>query len=411
MAEGRSRPAWAEIDLEAVRVNIRLMSQVAAPAAVCAVVKADGYGHGAVTVAHAAIETGVAGLAVAIVDEGIELRNAGVTAPILLLSEVAPDAAEAAVEHRLTPTLYTDEGKAAVERAVNRVGGRGTVHVKVDTGMHRVGLAPEAVLDFVGSVHAAPDLSLEGFFTHLAVADGDSPEDREFTDRQVAEFERHLRDLAARGIRPAVRHAANSAGAIAHPGSRFDLVRTGIALYGELPNPSMATTIAAASGGHSLRPVLSLRAQVVATRNLAAGERPSYGRLRPLPGPSVVATVPIGYADGVPRRLFDTGGEVLIGGRRRPLAGSVTMDQIVVDCGDDGDVAVGDEVVLIGRQGNDFIGASEWADRMGTISYEVLVGIGSRVPRVPLAEAGPRVPRAEARPRLRHWLGPRPVRP
>ena len=173
----------------------------------------------------------------------------------------------------------------------------------------------------------------------------------------------------------------------------------------------MATTIAAASGGHSLRPVLSLRAQVVATRNLAAGERPSYGRLRPLPGPSVVATVPIGYADGVPRRLFDTGGEVLIGGRRRPLAGSVTMDQIVVDCGDDGDVAVGDEVVLIGRQGNDFIGASEWADRMGTISYEVLVGIGSRVPRVPLAEAGPRVPRAEARPRLRHWLGPRPVRP
>ena len=411
MAEGRSRPAWAEIDLEAVRVNIRLMSQVAAPAAVCAVVKADGYGHGAVTVAHAAIETGVAGLAVAIVDEGIELRNAGVTAPILLLSEVAPDAAEAAVEHRLTPTLYTDEGKAAVERAVNRVGGRGTVHVKVDTGMHRVGLAPEAVLDFVGSVHAAPDLSLEGFFTHLAVADGDSPEDREFTDRQVAEFERHLRALAARGIRPAVRHAANSAGAIAPPGSRFDLVRTGIALYGELPNPSMATTIAAASGGHSLRPVLSLRAQVVATRNLAAGERPSYGRLRPLPGPSVVATVPIGYAAGVPRRLFDTGGEVLIGGRRRPLAGSVTMDQIVVDCGDDGDVAVGDEVVLIGRQGNDFIGASEWADRMGTISYEVLVGIGSRVPRVPLAEAGPRVPRAEARPRLRHWLGPRPVRP
>ena len=411
MAEGRSRPAWAEIDLEAVRHNIRLMRQVAAPAAVCAVVKADGYGHGAVTVAHTAIEAGVAGLAVAIVDEGIELRNAGVTAPILLLSEVAPAAAEAAIEHRLTPTLYTDEGKSAVERAVNRVGGRGTVHVKVDTGMHRVGLAPAAVIDFVGSVHAAPSLSLEGFFTHLAVADGDSPEDREFTDRKVVEFERQLRELAARGIRPAVRHAANSAGAIAHPRSRLDLVRTGIALYGELPNPSMATTIAAASGGLSLRPVLSLRSQVVATRHLAAGERPSYGRLRALPGPSVVATVPIGYADGVPRRLFDTGGEVLIGGRRRPLAGSVTMDQIVVDCGDDGDVAVGDEVVLIGRQGNDFIGASEWADRMGTISYEVLVGIGSRVPRVPFAEAMPRVPRAEARPRLRHWLGPRPVRP
>jgi alanine racemase len=149
---------------------------------------------------------------------------------------------------------------------------------------------------------------------------------------------------------------------------------------------------------------------VVATRHLAAGERPSYGRLRALPGPSVVATVPIGYADGVPRRLFETGGEVLIGGRRRPLAGAVTMDQIVVDCGEAGDVSVGDAVVLIGRQGDAFVGASEWADRLGTISYEVLVGIGPRVPRVPRAEAraDPRVslvPRAEARAGFRHWLG------
>ncbi|MGH8995403.1 MAG: alanine racemase, partial [Acidimicrobiales bacterium] len=221
-------------------------------------------------------------------------------------------------------------------------------------------------------------------------------EDREFTDLQLSRFEAHLAELEARGVRPALRHAANSAGTIAHPRARFDMVRTGIALYGELPHPSMAAALATAGDGAALRPVMSLRSQVVAVRRLDAGERPSYGRLRPLPEASTVATVPVGYADGVPRRLFDNGGEVLIGGRRRPLAGAVTMDQIVVDCGAD-DVAVGDEVVLIGPQGDGHIGASEWAERLGTISYEVLTGIGPRVPRVVSG-----VKKAS----WRHWLGP-----
>lgn len=392
MAEGASRPTWAEIDLTAVCDNVRLLREVSAPAAVCAVVKANGYGHGAADVAAAAVEAGVAGLAVALVDEGIELRRAGITAPILLLSEPPADAAEAAIEHGLTPTIYSEQGRAAVERAVASVGGRGTVHVKVDTGMHRVGVAPDAVLDFAGAVHAAPTLTLEGFWTHLAVADGPGEDDREFTARQVADFEQSLGALGGRGIRPAVRHAANSAGAIAHPASRFDLVRAGIAIYGELPSPSMAGVLAGASGDGSLRPVLSLRSRVVAARRLEAGERPSYGRARPLPGPSVVATIPIGYADGVPRRLFDSGGEVLIGGRRRPLAGNVTMDQIVVDCGGAGDVSVGDEVVLIGRQGAESISAAEWAERLGTISYEVLAAIGPRVPRLPRAGPAPAAP-------------------
>ena len=387
MAEGIRRPTWAEIDLDALCANVRLLREVSAPAALCAVVKADGYGHGAAAVAEAAIKAGAVGLAVALVEEGIELRQAGIAAPILLLSEPSIDAAEAVLEHTLTPTLYSEEGLAALERAAHVVGGRGTVHVKVDTGMHRVGLEPGMVVDFVGAVNKAPGLTLQGFWTHLAVADGEGAEDREFTELQVSRFEQHLRDMGERGIRPAVRHAANSAGAIAYPGSRFDLVRTGIALYGELPRPSMAGALAAAAGDRSLQPVLSLRARVVALRRLDAGERPSYGRARPLPASSLVATVPIGYADGMPRRLFESGGEVLIGGRRRPLAGTVTMDQILVDCGPEGDVSVGDEVVLIGRQGHQSIDAAEWAERLGTISYEILTGIGPRVPRVTRVQA------------------------
>jgi alanine racemase len=396
MAEGTTRPAWAEIDLGALRDNVTLLQGICRPAALCAVLKADGYGHGAVAVAKAAVDAGVAGLAVAIVEEGIELRRAGVSAPILVLSEAPADAAEAALEHTLTPTLYSADGLAAMQRALAKVGGRRTVHVKVDTGMHRVGLAPSRVVEFVTALQAVPGLRLEGFWTHLAVADGERTEDRDYTALQVSRFEQHLRELAELGVRPAVRHAANSAGAIAHPSARFELVRTGIALYGENPSPWVGRELELATGGQKLKPVLSLRARVAALRKLERGERPSYGRARPLPEPSFVATVPLGYADGVPRRLFDTGGDVLIGGKRRPLAGVITMDWLMVDCGPAGDVSVGDEVVLIGRQGDQEITAAEWAARLGTISYEVLSGIGPRVPRV---ERG--APRAG----WRHLLG------
>jgi alanine racemase len=382
MAEGTTRAAWAEIDLAAVRDNVTLLKEVCRPAALCAVLKADGYGHGAVRVAKAAVEAGVAGLAVAIVEEGIELRRAGISAPILVLSEAPADAAEAALEHTLTPTLYSADGLAAMTQALAKVGGRRPVHVKVDTGMHRVGLAPSRVVEFVTALRAAPGLTLEGFWTHLAVADGERTEDRDYTALQLSRFDHHLRELADMGVRPAVRHAANSAGAIAHPAARYELVRTGIALYGENPSPWVGRELELSGAGRALRPVLSLRARVVGLRKLERGERPSYGRARPLPESSFVATVPLGYADGVPRRLFDTGGDVLIGGRRRPLAGVVTMDQVMVDCGPDGDVSVGDEVVLIGRQGEQEITAAEWAARLGTISYEILTGIGPRVRRI-----------------------------
>jgi alanine racemase len=398
VAESYVRPTRAEIDVEAFAANVSLLRRISHPAAVCAVVKADAYGHRARLLAGAALEAGAAGLAVALVEEGVELREAGIAGPILLLAEPLPDAAEAVFEHRLTPTLYSRSGLVALERAAARVGHKGSVHVKVDTGMHRVGLEPAEVIDFVLALETA-GLDLEGFWTHLAVADSAKAEDHSFTDLQLERFAGHLRELEAAGVRPSVRHAANSGGAIAHPRARLDMVRPGIALYGELPSPALAPALEAAAPGAALAPVLSFVSRVVAVRRLDAGERPSYGRLRPLPVSSEVATVPVGYADGVPRRLFEAGADVLIGGRRRPIAGAVTMDQLMVDCGPAGDVSVGDEVVLIGGQGDERIGASEWARLLGTISYEVLTGIGARVPRV---ARGGAVAQATG---WRRWLG------
>ncbi len=380
--DGRGfRPAWAEVNLDALRHNARVLATIGAPGALCAVVKANAYGHGALSAARQALAAGAAGVAVALVEEGVELRQGGVSGPILVLSEPPPDAVEAAVAAGLTLTLDTPGGVARAGEAARMLGTRLQVHVKVDTGMHRVGAHPEAAPALAALVAADPALALEGLWTHLTVADGGSAEDRAFTEAQLARFAQVAEAVRAAGGRPTLLHAANSAGAIAWPAARLDMVRCGIALYGYAPGAVVATAFEAL-GAPALRPVLSLKARVVAVRDLEAGARPSYGRLRALATAGRVATVPIGYADGVARRLFDAGAEVLVGGRRRPLAGAVTMDQIVVDCGPGGDVAVGDEVVLLGRQGAEEVTAAEWAARLGTISYEVLCAIGPRIPRV-----------------------------
>jgi alanine racemase len=380
-APGHSRPAWAEIDVEAITHNARVLSQLVRPAQLCAVVKANGYGHGAAAVARAALAGGAIGLAVALVDEGVELRRRGVRGPILLLSECDADAVDVAMANSLTPTLYTTEGVELFSQAARRLGQRKSVHVKVDTGMHRVGAPIAEAPALLRAVADDPLLVFEGLWTHLAVADGASADDRDFTLGQLASFDAVLRDLDRDHALPNLVHAANTAGAIAYPTARYSMVRCGIGLYGCLPGPAVTAALAAGAAGATLRPALSLRARVVSVRTLEEGARPSYGRLRPLSRRSIVATVPLGYADGVPRALFAKGYGVLIGGRRRPLAGMVTMDQIVVDCGDDTSVRPGDEVVLLGRQGDEEITADEWADLLDTISYEVLCGIGPRVPR------------------------------
>jgi alanine racemase len=382
MAQGRSRPAWAEIDLGAVAHNAGVLARLAAPAELCAVVKAHGYGHGGPAVARAALAGGATRLAVALVDEGVELRQHEVTAPVLLLSECRLDAVETAIAYDLTPTLYSLASIAAFGAAAKAADRRIPVHVKVDTGMHRVGAPPEALPDIVAAVDAEPMLELESVWTHLPVADGLAEADRVFTAEQLQLLDRLVVDLEARGVAVPMRHAANTAGTIVFPQARLDMVRCGLGLYGYLPGPSVLDAFAAQAIGEALRPAMSLKAQVVAVRMLDAGERPSYGRLRPLPERSVVATVPIGYADGVPRALFTGGYEVLIGGVRRPLAGMVTMDQIVVDCGADESVRPGDEVVLLGRQGDETITADDWAELLGTISYEVVCGVGPRMPRI-----------------------------
>ena len=366
------RPVWADVDLWAVRPNVRALAQLAAPAGLMAVVKADAYGHGAVPVARAALEAGATYLGVALVEEGRELREAGIDAPMLLMSEPPPSAAAATVALRLTPVVYTIAGVEALAKAVVELDAPRPfpLHLKVDTGMHRVGATPAAALDLARAIDQFDEVALEGVCTHFAVAD---EIDDAFTDEQLATFATVLDELRRNGCNPKVVHAANTAATIARPESRFDLVRTGIGIYGIAPAAHLADAV-------PLVPALSLSARVSYVKECRAGDRVSYGQRYVCATDTRIATVPIGYADGVPRALAAAGGEVLIGGVRRPIAGTITMDQLMVDCGD-APVMVGDEVVLLGRQGDATITATEWAERLGTIPYEVVCGIGRRVPR------------------------------
>jgi alanine racemase len=366
------RPVWGEIDLGAIRSNVAHLTERAAPAALLAVVKADGYGHGDLAVARAALDAGATWLGVALVEEGVRLRAAGIDAPVLVLSEPAPEAADTVVAARLTPVVYTVPGVEGLAKAVADAGSDVplAVHLKVDTGMHRVGCAPDEAATLADAIALRPELALGGVCTHLALAD---EPDHPYTDEQLASFEAVLDALDADGRRPPLVHAANSAALLTRPGACYDLVRVGIALYGVAPAPTLVDAA-------PLMPALSLRARVTHTKTLSAGARVSYGLRYTVGAESRVATVPAGYADGVPRNLGLVGAEVLIGGRRHPIAGTVTMDQLMVDVGD-APVAVGDEVVLLGRQGDESVTATEWAQRLGTIAYEVVTGIGPRVPR------------------------------
>jgi alanine racemase len=366
------RPVWGEVDLDALRVNTRVLAALARPAVLLAVVKADAYGHGALPVARAALDAGATWLGVALVEEGAALRDAGIDAPILVLSEPAPAAAGAVVAHRLTPVVYTPAAIEALAKAVVDAGRETTlaVHLKVDTGMHRVGCTVGDALGLVDAIGAHPELVLGGICTHFAVAD--DPE-HPYTADQVASFDALLADLDRAGTRPPLVHAANSAGLLAGPAARYDLVRVGIGLYGVPPSEALADRA-------ELQPVLSLHARVAHVKELPAGSRVSYGLRYQLERAARIVTVPVGYADGVPRNLGLVGGEVLMHGRRFPVAGAVTMDQLMVDVGD-APVEVGDDVVLLGRQGDEEITAGEWAHRLGTIAYEIVAGIGPRVPR------------------------------
>jgi alanine racemase len=353
------RPTYAEIDLGAIRHNVGAFKELLAPSEVCVVVKADAYGHGDAPVAEAAMEAGASWLAVALLEEGIRLREAEIETPIIVLSEPDPRDAIELAKWGLTPTVYS---QAFVEALVE-TGVGFDLHVKVDTGMHRVGVAPSRLDDLIVAIRAHPNLRLAALWTHFPVAD----EDSEFTSRQIELFDETVGAYDVPMI-----HLANTAGAVLFPSARRSLARVGLGTYGLHPNDETKGLI-------DLRPAMRIVSHVSHVQRLHAGARPSYGRIRPLVGDSTVATVPIGYADGYPRRLSN-GGSALIGGEAHPLAGTVTMDQIVVDVGG-ADIGVGDEVVLLGRQDEAEITADDWARALGTISYEIVCGIGPRVPR------------------------------
>ena len=380
--------AEIRVDSSAIQHNVRELARIAEGAELCVVVKADGYGHGAVEVSRSALGAGATRLAVAQVAEGVQLREAGIEAPILLLSEPPAEDLRVAWAKDLTPTLYHLETVATAQQVVG-AGPSGDltagpepwpVHVKVDTGMHRVGAKPDEVERVVGEVQEAPGLELEGLFTHLAVADEPS---RPETAEQLVAFRRVVSRLAGHGIQPRILHAANSAALLAHPNSRLDMVRAGIAAYGIPPGPQVADMV-------DLRPAMSVHSVVTHVHVVPAGSGVSYGLTHTFDVDTIVAVVPVGYADGIRRDFGRRGGSFLIGGVPRPVRGVVTMDQTVVEVGPVGHPSVvpverGAEVVLIGTQdgpeGARSVTAQDWADILGTIPYEVVCGFGPRITR------------------------------
>ena len=365
-----TRWAWAEIHTGLISHNVAIVAQRTEPVQVWAVVKANGYGHGAIQVANAALAGGATGLCVAIVDEGVALRRAGITAPILLLSEQPAELADLIVGYQLTPTVTTTRGAAVLAASASAADQTVKIHIKVDTGMHRVGVAPNEVVSLASFISSYESLTIEGVYTHFAVADDPS---HAANAAQLSAFNSVLDGLSSRGITPPLVHAANSAAALANEPSRFTMVRLGIAMYGLRPGPGVAELCA------GLIPAMSIKARVSAVRWVEAGEAVSYGLVRPLTKGSLIATVPIGYADGVPRALGRTNIQVLLNGVPRSFAGTITMDQLMIDCESDSSVTVGDEVVLIGKQGEHSVSADDWADALGTIGYEIVCGISPRI--------------------------------
>jgi len=370
------RWAWAEIDLGALRHNVATLAAQIGPQQLWAVVKADAYGHGAIECARVALQSGAQGLCVALVSEGIALRQSGINAPILIMSEQPAEQHRDIISYGLIATLYNEATITEFARTAHDLEIMASVHVKVDSGMHRVGASPEDAVKVAKLVAESQWLSLEGIFTHLATAD---VADTQFAEQQVSAFSRCVEQVRASGLEVRHVHISNSASAIRKldAGAGCTMARVGIALYG-IPGDANTNTFGAIHQ-LDLRPVMSVHSRVSHVQRVAAGQGVSYGLKRPHEQDATVATLPLGYADGVPRGLWESG-SVLIGGIRRLFAGVVTMDQIMVNCIDDA-VRIGDEVVLIGAQGSEVITANEWANKMGTIGYEIVCAISARMPR------------------------------
>jgi len=362
---------WAEIDLEAIRQNVRSFKRhVGAAVQIYAVVKANAYGHGAVPVAKAALEAGAARLAVHRLTEGIELRQAGLTAPILVMGYTPPAGAQTMVEWDLTPSCITTEFAQALSTQAAAQGKTIPLHVKVDTGMSRYGLLPAEVVPFLTAIAKLPAVSIEGLFTHFATADAS---DQTWVRQQITTFDQVIASIQASGMDIPIIHAANSATTMKLPQAHYNAVRPGISMYGMNPSSEWEPVF-------DLHPALTLKSTVSRVRELPTGAGVSYGRTFVTSRPTTAALVPVGYGDGY-HRILTNKGVVLVRGKRAPIIGRVCMDQFVVDVTGIPGVQQDDEVVLVGRQGDERISAEEIGRLAGSINYEVTTGLLSRVVR------------------------------
>lgn len=367
--------AWAEINLDHIAHNIKEIRRVIGKRTeIMAVVKADAYGHGTFETVSTLIENGAQRLAVSMLDEAIQLRKIGVEVPILVLSYTDPRRADELLQYNITQTVFSHRLAEALSDVAVRRGTKVRIHIKIDTGMTRVGFMPgySAVKDVV-SISSLPGIIAEGIFTHFAVAD---EKDKTYTRYQFELFESMMRELNRIGILIPIRHVSNSAAIMQYPEMALEVVRPGIILYGIYPSNEVDRSVI------DLKPAMTLKAQIVLVKGVESGASISYGRKFRTSEKSKIATIPIGYADGW-SRLLTGKSRVLVNGQFAPIVGTICMDQCMVDITHvDGPVEVGDEVVLIGKQGDREITAEEVATLIGTIPYETVCVVGKRVPRV-----------------------------
>ena len=375
------RRTWAEIDLDALARDFQAVREAANPQAkVCCVVKADAYGHGAVRIAREFEELGADWFAVSNLEEALQLRLGGIQKPILVLGYTPPEEAAALSNHHISQCVYSLDYARDLSRTAEEAGVTVNIHVKIDTGMSRLGFyyqdisRDEATVQEVKAACQLPGLHPEGIFTHFAVSDEGKAGDA-FTMQQFGCFKEMIESLLREDIDFEVRHCANSAAVFDYPLSHLDMVRAGIVIYGLYPSEELRHK-------PDLTPVLSLRSVVSHLKTVKPGATISYGRKFTAQKEMKVATVPVGYADGYPRILSAKGAQVLIGGKRCPILGRVCMDQLMADVSALPDVKVGDTVTLIGRDGGEAITADELANLEGSINYEVVCGLSKRVPRV-----------------------------
>jgi len=370
---GSYRDTWIEISLDAVEKNVKAFKKhINKASKLMAVVKADGYGHGAVQVAKTAIEAGAEYLGVAFLDEALELRRAGIKTPILILGYTSPQAVEEAVKHDITITVFTKEVITEIEKAARALNITAKIHVKIDSGMNRIGISdPEEALELCQAIHS-PYLLLEGIFTHFA--DADNPTDSTYTYRQFEAFQDIIDYLERRQIVIPIKHCCNSAATIAFPDMHLDLVRVGISLYGLYPSEHLTDQI-------SLKQAMSFKTKPVMIKTVEACEPISYGCTYRPSDKALIATIPVGYADGLSRQLSNQG-NVTIRGKRAPIVGRVCMDQTMIDVTTIQYVDKQDVITIFGDPVDGFISLAEVAQQMHTIHYEAACLIGKRVPRV-----------------------------